>query len=131
MIESVSRRSVLAALAAVASLCAVGSPPQLIVCEPLLRLRNALRHACGSIDVVGTLGRSCQLNGAGYVMRRSDQELEASFDRAVASGIDFAAWYRTETISDFEMGRAVRVDGWVISETEFRLLSVSASRTVS
>jgi hypothetical protein len=124
MTERISRRNLLCAVAAA-----------LLVSVPFRRsvgadawstLRSALFKACASRAVPATLGHACIMPGQMPALARNARDLAASYKRAAVARIDFAAWFEVETISDFEAGRAVRVDGWVISETEFLLFSSSA-----
>lgn len=120
-----SRRRWLVMLAALSA----GSPGcasafRWIATEPMSAIRMALHAACGRRNVLALLGRACG-QCVGQRMHRSDDELAASFDETARTGGSFSDWYRRETIADFDAGRVVKVEGWVISETEFRILHPS------
>jgi hypothetical protein len=131
MVGRITRRRVLAALATLGALSVFAFPSRLLPLDPLSRVLGALRGACRRDDILLTLGRACAKQPTSHVMHHSDEEIAVSFEQAAGQDRDFAAWYRDATMSDFDDGRVVRVDGWVISETEFRLLSAFASRNAS
>jgi hypothetical protein len=88
-----------------------------------LVLRSALFDACGSQALPARLGRACRTQGHTGRLYKNTEELVSSFGRATDAGVQFAQWCKLESIADFRAGRVVRVDGWVISETEFLLFS--------
>jgi hypothetical protein len=85
-------------------------------------LRSALFAACGSREPLVVLGRAC-IKHAGIPTSAKKWNLAVSYKRAASAGVDFAHWFAGKCVSDFRAGRVVRVEGWVISETEFLLLS--------
>ena len=123
MANSPGRRKVVAGLAAA---LAVRRVPARAVehCDPeLSALRSALLEACGGTKVSAELAHACISQCPDSVLSRTTAELVASFERAEASGVTFQEWFREQTVADFAAGRTVRVQGWVISETEFLLFA--------
>lgn len=119
MANSPGRRKIVAGLAAA---LALGEVPVLAVehGDPQLSaLRSALLAVCGGTNVGADLARACISHCPDAVLSRTTGELVASF----ASGVNFRDWLREQTTADFAAGRVVRVQGWVISETEFLLFA--------
>lgn len=124
MTRSVPRRKFIAGLAA--AVVAAWFPffrRQSAGADRLQALRSALVAACGSQALPANMGRACVMNPQPHTLIRDPRELIASFDDATMGNVGFADWFKRETISDFDAGRVVRVDGWVISETEYLLFS--------
>ena len=88
-----------------------------------LVLRSALFDACGSQALPARLGRACRTQGHAGCLYKNTEEVVSSFGRATDAGVQFAEWCKLESMADFGAGRVVRVEGWVISETEFLLFS--------
>jgi hypothetical protein len=125
MTERISRRKLLRAGAAALLVAIPFRRLASIGTDAWSTLRSALLKACGSRTVPATLGHACIRRGQMPALARNARDLAASYKRAAVARVDFAAWFEVETVSDFEAGRVVRVDGWVISETEFLLFSSS------
>src|SRR5439155_23285913 len=116
MTVTFSRRRVLVGLSA--AILVSGSPLRQILSsgtDTLSTLRSALLEACGSWAIPANLGRACLMQGHSHSLVRKPQELVASYDRARIAGVGFVDWFKMETMSDFDAGRIVRVEGWVIS----------------
>lgn len=130
MTRNVSRRSVLVGLAT--GIAALWVPFRLrssAGADPWQTLRSALFDACRSETLPLNLGRACLAHHQPDILIRKPFELIASFNCATAANVGFADWFKSETMSDFDAGRVVRVNGWVISETEFMLFSRFAAST--
>ncbi len=128
MTRIVSRRKFVAGLAAAVVLAWIPfRRSRSAGADTVQTLRSALLGACGSQALPANLGRACLMHHQPHTLIRETQELIASFNCATAANIGFADWFRKETISDFNAGRVVRVEGWVISETEFLLFSSFAA----
>ena len=89
----------------------------------LSALKSALLEACGGAKVPAELARACIDECPKTVLSRTTAQLGASFEHAVASGLNFDEWLRQQTVADFSAARVVHVHGWVISETEFLLFA--------
>ena len=122
MTERISRRKLLGGVVAALLVPIHFRRLASLAADPWSTLRSALFKVCGSQTVPWTLGRACIMQGLLPVIMRK-QDLAASYERATVARVDFAAWFEMECLSDFEAGRVVRVDRWVISETEFLLFS--------
>jgi hypothetical protein len=85
-------------------------------------LRSAL-HACGGPNLSADLACACLNHCPDVALTRTTSELTESYERATLGGASFQEWFRKETTSDFAEARVVRVEGWVISETEFLLFA--------
>ena len=85
-------------------------------------LRAAL-HACGGPNLSDDLACACLNHCPDVALTRTTSELTESYERARLGGGSFQEWFRKETTSDFAEARVVRVEGWVISETEFLLFA--------
>jgi hypothetical protein len=95
--------------------------------DPLSILRDALAQRCENLAVLARLRRGC-VNESICLrpLATGPMDVAARYASAAAAGADFADWLGAETKADFEAGRVVRVEGWVISETEHALFSIDA-----
>jgi hypothetical protein len=124
MTRIVSRRSFLVGLAAgVAVMWVPFRPRSSAGADTWQTLRSALFDACRGETLPLNLGQACLAHHQPDILIREPIELITSFNCATAANVGFADWFKSETMSDFDAGRVVRVNGWVISETEFLLFS--------
>lgn len=111
-----SRRHLLAGLAALplASLAVAG------LGGALTRLREAYLGLCGP-DLAARLRRSCRPERTVPDAAAKLDDLAAGFARASREGVAFEAWLKARAAEDFAAGRVVRVEGWVLAESEVLL----------
>ena len=89
----------------------------------LSALRSALWEAYGGLNLRTELAHACISHCPDIALSRTTTELVESFARMHASGSKFRDWLHEQTTADFIAGHVVRVQGWVISETEFLLFA--------
>ncbi|HZM35057.1 MAG TPA: hypothetical protein VFC18_11255 [Burkholderiales bacterium] len=86
-------------------------------------MRSAFLEMCAGTKLGSELASACIRHCPDSPLSRTTAELAASFERAQASGVSFREWLQQQTTADFSAERVVRVQGWVISETEFLLFA--------
>jgi hypothetical protein len=123
MAKSPGRRRVVAGLSAALALRHIPAGGV----ESFSRHRSALRSAfletCGGTKLSSELAHACIRQCPDSILSRTTADLAASFERAQAGGASFREWFQQQTMADFSEERVVRVQGWVISETEFLLFA--------
>ena len=125
---NLQRRKWLAVSAAVTGLAATGTIPA-VFAQGADPLRDTLQKLFSRLDSAVTVGRACASTGSEFCALAARELFAGDKTKAMLKADDVVGlkrYFAERRQQDFESGRTVNVDGWILSRTEAQLCALVA-----